>query len=170
MRCANRVVIPEIYRDSSTSQYLCPACSNPARTKLSIATVETTAKALVAENGNEWLGISENPDLLKGKSAFKLVQAHGFEVFKFDQPKLTSYEKKHGRFVELKLGEKKVHNASNVVAQVEARIGKGEVELHSCPLCFNDMASDKLIPTCGRKGCKYKVDEACLKQWVRISY
>ena len=120
--------------------------------------VESSIAELRPDNGVEWLNIKPLEGALSGKSAFKLVTVYGFEFF---QPTEKSTAE-----VALKLEGKKVLNSIDVVAQVERRIGLGEVNLGTCPLCFDDMPRDKLLRTCGRSGCNYTVDNACLSHWV----
>jgi hypothetical protein len=119
----------------------------------------------VEDNGVEWLSLPQNPDLLQGKSAFKIVQAHGFDVFRGIGNRSSASEKEK-EDLKLTLGGKKVHNVRDVLTQVEKRVGSGEVELGTCSLCFDDMPRGKLIPCCGRKWCAHRVDEGCLQTWV----
>lgn len=118
---------------------------------------ETCPKALIKENGFDWLGLVQNPDLMGGKSAFKLMGAHGIAVFDFKTPVAKSA---------LRLDSKKVHNPEEALAQVEHWVGTGEVELGSCALCFDEMVKSRLLPACGRKGCFQQADTDCLREWV----
>lgn len=153
------MVIPTIYRSDlqlTEENFLCPSCTNPKRKSTQIQ--ELSVEKLRPENGVTWLGLQPLPDLLEGKSAFKLVKAHGFEVF--GRSEATKQDK-------LTFNGKKVLNAQDVVAQVERRVEGGVVDFGCCPLCFEDVPREKLLSTCGRKGCKYAVDDSCLTTWVR---
>ena len=154
-------MVPTFYR--STVPFLCPACSNPERVNTTIVTVESTTRALIEDNGLAWLGIPDLTDMFEGKSSYKLAQKHGIAFFSALKPCGVNA-------AALTLGGKKVHNSEDVVAQVENRVGRGEVELGDCPLCFREMTRSKLVPTCGRSGCKYRVDETCLAQWVGLRF
>ena len=127
-----------------------------------VATVinsDTTPSTLNKENGISWLGLTANNDILHGKSAFKLITVHGTSVFDFTLPQ---------KGMELTLNSKKVHNPEEARAQVERWVGSGEVELGSCALCFDEMAKNKLLPACGRKGCTQRADSGCLREWVGL--
>ncbi|TDL20326.1 hypothetical protein BD410DRAFT_725893 [Rickenella mellea] len=155
-RCKNRIVYPEIYRDNGQKPYLCPGCFNPKCSQTTIAISETTTRVLVKENGNAWLELSPSIDLLQSKSAFKMMQAHGLNVF--DPVPL------HGK-LQLVSGGKPVFSSEDVRTQVESRVGKGEIELGCCPLCMDEWPRNKLLPACGRTKCAHRLDEACLAQW-----
>jgi hypothetical protein len=162
-RCANRVIVPGPYRSpQDRRQYICPACDNTQSTITTIIPHETTTRALTDENGVTWLGFSIRHDIFEGKSAFKLMQAHGAVIFG-EQP--TS-----NRPPDLTLDGKKVHDPAQALSQVERRVGLGEVELGSCTLCFEEMSKTKLLPACGRTGCGQKVDRECLREWVGLIF
>ncbi len=163
-RCTNRVVIPSSYRADlrvTDDNFLCPSCTNPQRKSTQVQ--ELSVEQLRPENGITWLGLQSLPDLLEGKSAFKLVKAHGFGVF---GPGDVATKPEDNT---LTFGGKKVLNAQDVIAQVEHRVDGGVVDFGCCPLCFEDVPREKLLSTCGRKGCKYSVDDSCLTNWVRAS-
>ncbi|KLO12331.1 hypothetical protein SCHPADRAFT_829706 [Schizopora paradoxa] len=160
-QCTNRVVMPTIYRSELQvveDNFLCPSCKNPQRK--STQAQELSIEQLRPENGITWLGLQALPDLLEGKSAFKLAKAHGFEVFG-PGPGDVEMRGTHS----LTFNGKKVLNAEDVIAQVERRVEGGVVDFGCCPLCFEDVPREKLLSTCGRKGCKYAVDDSCLKNW-----
>jgi hypothetical protein len=153
------MVYPKAYRDKKEMEtFLCPACSNSSI--LTIVTTETAPRDLMKENGMRWLGFEQNDDLFNNRSAFKLITTHGKSVFK---PRPIE---KH---LHLTLQHKKVHNALEVLDQVEEWVGSGKVELGSCSLCFDDRVRGSLLPACGRKGCKNQADTECLREWVRHS-
>lgn len=161
-RCTNRIIVPPHYRTLPDSEYSCPACDNSSKagSRDTIVVTETTTRAVVAENGVSWLGLPSFEDILTGKSAFKLMQAHGKTVFKSEQIDNAN--------IPLAINSRKVQDSSRLLAQVEKRVGTGEVELGSCTLCFDEMPRGHLIAACGRSGCKQRVDDECLRQWVRI--
>lgn len=158
--CSNRVIVPVAFRTARDRQsYTCPACSNPQRTNNSIVEEESTARTLIAQNGVEWLGYPDKK-IFDGKSAFKLVQAFGYTVFS-DAPSNKSPA--------IVLNNKRARDTSQIISQVEDRVGRGEIVLSTCALCFEEMPRAKLAPACGRTGCSQLVDEDCLREWVRTS-
>lgn len=102
---------------------------------------------------------------MEGKSAFKLMQAHGPQAFGASP---SSSKSSHVETeLALVLDGKKVHNAGEVLEQIEGRVGRGEVELGSCALCYEDGRREGLVLPCGRSGCAQRVDGGCLSEWVR---
>lgn len=165
IRCLNRVIIPLPYRTASdiASSFLCPACTTDT-----VETIEdriVTTKALVAENGLDWLGLKPLQGVLEGKSAFKLMSMHGASAFG-SSPNASGKEK--AAFA-LRYHGKTLHNSQGVLSQVEGRAEDGLVDLGTCSLCYDDVRRDKLIKACGRTGCQQTVDEKCLQEWVRIT-
>ena len=155
--------MPDPYRTlQDRRQYICPACDSSETNVTTIVPQETTTRALNNENGVAWLGFSISDDIFEGKSAYKLMEVHGTAVFG-EQPALNCLPK-------LSLNGKKVHDPGQAVSQVERRVGRGDVELGSCALCFEEMLKTKLVPACGRTGCGQKVDEGCLHEWVRFFF
>ncbi|KAJ7064671.1 hypothetical protein C8F01DRAFT_1127642 [Mycena amicta] len=156
--CTNRVIVPTMLRSAADKQkYTCPACSSADWSGKCIVSEETTVRALNQENGVQWLGFSEadNGRVFEGKSAFKLMQAFGQSAF--GKP-VTAAKK-------LTLGGKKVQDTAAILREVEGRVGRGEVVLATCALCFEEMPKSKLMPACGRSGCAQLVDEGCLREW-----
>ena len=107
-----------------------------------------------------WLGFSTSKDVLEGKSAFKLFQAYGADVF--------GGPPNHKMVLQLTFQGKKVHNSNEVLSQVERRVGSGEVELGACALCFEERPKPQFVAACGRSGCPQKVDNECLREWVSL--
>ncbi|KAF7973109.1 hypothetical protein HWV62_16222 [Athelia sp. TMB] len=120
-----------------------------------------TTKALVAENGLDWLGLKPLQGVLEGKSAFKLMSMHGASAFG-SSPNASGKEK--AAFA-LRYHGKTLHNSQGVLSQVEGRAEDGLVDLGTCSLCYDDVRRDKLIKACGRTGCQQTVDEKCLQEW-----
>ncbi|KAJ7713993.1 hypothetical protein B0H16DRAFT_1809135 [Mycena metata] len=108
---------------------------------------ESTARAVISQNGVEWLGYA-NKEIFDGKSAFKLMQAFGEGVFA---------ETLSTKSLNLVLNHKKIWDVGAVIAQVENRVGRGEVVLATCALCFEDIPKTKLVVACGRTGCSQLV-------------
>ncbi|KAJ7511588.1 hypothetical protein B0H11DRAFT_2168265 [Mycena galericulata] len=145
--CSNRIIVPTAYRTAKDRKsYTCPACNNPQWKGNSVVAVEATARTLIAQNGVEWLGFT-NKTIFDNKSAFKLVQAFGYSVFS-DAP-----------------SNKRKAPPNYVISQVEDRVGRGEVVLSTCALCFEEMPHSKLVSACGRTGCTQLVDKDCLREW-----
>ena len=153
--------MPTPYRTSKDRKaFLCAACDRTADQPsfASIVSVDTTTRELNQENGVNWLGFETSEDIFEGKSAFKLFQAHGAAVF--------GGSSKSSKPLQLTLDGKKVHNSDEVLAQVERRVGSGEVELGACALCFEERPKPQFVAACGRSGCPQKVDNECLREWV----
>ncbi|KAF7359799.1 RING-type domain-containing protein [Mycena venus] len=154
--CLNRIIVPPRFRTAKEQKcYICPACSNAHWANKSIVVDKTTARILIAQNGVGWMGFAHK-DIFEGKSAFKLMQAFGDSVF----AKATS-----NADATLVLNNKRVHDPISIINQIENRVGRGEVVLSTCALCFEDMPSTKLFTACGRTGCSQLVDEGCLREW-----
>ncbi|KAF8207104.1 hypothetical protein K438DRAFT_1713974 [Mycena galopus ATCC 62051] len=154
--CSNRIIVPPIYRTTNDRKgYTCPACNNPQWAGQSVVADETTTRTLVAQNGVEWLGLSNN-NIFDGKSAFKLMQAFGENVFAH-APTTKSPD--------IFLHNKRLRDTSKIISQIKSRVGRGEVVLSACALCFHEVPSTKLVPACGRTGCSQLVDEDCLREW-----
>jgi hypothetical protein len=156
-QCANRIIVPEPYHKKG--KYLCPPCDNVNTKVVTIVNVDTTPNVLNKENGISWLGLKENDGVLLGKSAFKLLAVYGTSVFDYAPPQRRQW---------LTLDYKKVHHPEEVRAQVERWVGREEVELGSCTLCFDGMPKNKLLPACGRKGCTQMADTDCLREWASL--
>ncbi|KAJ7785278.1 hypothetical protein DFH07DRAFT_864425 [Mycena maculata] len=156
--CTNRIIVPRAFRTTSDVSYICPACTNPAWAVKCIVEAETSVRALNGENGVGWLGFpaAHAAEILGGKSAFKLMQACGADVFGHTPAESAP---------PLVLGGKALRGTAETLAAVEARVGRGEVVLASCALCFEDMPRSKLGAACGRTGCSQLVDDACLHEW-----
>ncbi|KAJ7761206.1 hypothetical protein DFH07DRAFT_815739 [Mycena maculata] len=154
--CSNRIIVPVAFRTPKDRKgYTCPGCSNPQWASNSIVAEESMARTLIAQNGAEWLGFT-NKGVLDGKSAFKLIQAFGYSVF----PDAIS-----NKSPTITLNKKKVQETDQIIAQIEDRVGRGEVALTPCALCFEEMPRTKLVPACGRTGCSQLVDDGCLHEW-----
>ncbi|KAF8205290.1 hypothetical protein K438DRAFT_1964368 [Mycena galopus ATCC 62051] len=153
--CTNRVIVPPMYRTAG-EKYTCPGCTNATWAGKSIAAEETTIRMLNTENGVEWLGFSDSKNILEKKSAFKLMQAFGADVFGRTPSNLAP---------RLLLGQKVLRDTARTLHQIETWVGNGKVALASCALCFEEMPTDKLVAPCGRTGCTQRVDDACLHEW-----
>ncbi|KZV91550.1 hypothetical protein EXIGLDRAFT_648141 [Exidia glandulosa HHB12029] len=154
--CTNRIVVPKKFAPSAKDlkHYKCPACATAKR--VTLTNTEVNPRALVEENGTAWLGISDSTAVFKGSSAFKLYKAHGSALFTFvDVPSQTA----------LHYRAKYVLNTPDVIKQLDARVGRGEVARRTCALCFDDFVPDKVRPACGRSGCAQRVCEGCLREW-----
>ncbi|KAF7318723.1 RING-type domain-containing protein [Mycena chlorophos] len=158
--CTNRIVVPQALQPADKKTFVCPGCANEAWKDRCVGVEETTMRALNADNGVTWLGFVSSMGLFEGKSAFKLMAASGESVFGGPPPPPTTTRK-----LVLTLGGKRLSDPEAVLKEVEGRAGRGEVILHNCALCFEEMAKSKLMPACGRTGCAQLVDEGCLREW-----
>lgn len=156
-RCTNRVIVPPPYRSTQDkTHFICPACEFPESSVETIVTYQTTIRELKEENGVDWLGLPSNDDIFHGKSAYKLMQIQGENVFGGAPSSI----------LHMAIRGKKIQNPAHVLSQVEGRVGRGEVQLAPCTLCFEETPKSKLLTACGRSGCTPKVDERCLYEWV----
>ncbi|KAJ7637778.1 hypothetical protein B0H17DRAFT_995100 [Mycena rosella] len=154
--CSNRIIVPPAFRTAKDQKgYTCPACNNS-----DIVADETTTRILIAQNGVHWLGFahvaSSAQSIFDGKSAFKLMQAFGEGVFGKAAANVAP---------NLVLNGKKIRDTGQTIEQIESRVGRGEVVLSTCALCFEEMPHTKLVPACERTGCSQLVDEGCLQEW-----
>jgi len=150
-KCSNRVIIPEEYRTEEDKNFVCFACSSG---KATIIQEDTNTLSLIEENGRDWLGFDPKFDLFHNSSAFKIFSKYGMAAF-------TGVPTER----ELTLHSKKIFNADALRLKIEGRVETGEVEKGSCSLCFDDVSYQKLVPACGRSGCKQQADEECLRRW-----
>ncbi|KAJ7191389.1 hypothetical protein GGX14DRAFT_701594 [Mycena pura] len=157
--CKNRIIVSPMFRRTvDTRKYSCPACVNPNWGRECIVSEETTVRALNKANGVVWLGFNNAVAscIFDGKSAFKLMQAFGEDVF-------GRAPSEHAP--RLLLDGKTVCDTGSTLGEIEARVGRGEVALATCALCFDEMPRSKLLAACGRTGCNQLVDEGCLQEW-----
>ncbi|KAH7100978.1 hypothetical protein BKA62DRAFT_704695 [Auriculariales sp. MPI-PUGE-AT-0066] len=167
-KCTNRIIVPEKFRPEGGQAFVCPACTTG--THPVIEDTETTARALMAENGLEWLGVSDKrPEAtFKGFTAFKLYQAHGKEFF-LDATKLPEQaiagQTPAPVALKLTLREKSIMNAPQLLAHLDERVGRGEVARITCTLCFEDFKPERVGPACGRTGCAQRACKPCLDEW-----
>ncbi|KAJ7852874.1 hypothetical protein B0H13DRAFT_1728719 [Mycena leptocephala] len=154
--CSNRIIVPPVFRTArDRKRYICPACTNPQWAGKCIVATDSTVRTLIVQNGVEWLGFTHK-NIFDGKSAFKLMQTLGDSIFAGTAPNANAT---------LTLNNKRVQDTAMVIAQVESRVGRDEVVLSPCALCFEDIPSTRLIPACGRTGCAQLVDKGCLQEW-----
>lgn len=149
--CDNRVIVPEEYRTAAVQEFTCHACQSGKKT---VVEVETNLRSLMEENGHDWIGFDPKLDLFHNQSAFKIFSKYGTEAFTG-----TPIEKP------LTLCHKKIFNVQAIRYKIEGRVETGEVEKGTCSLCFDDVHYHKLLPACGRSGCKQRADDECLKRW-----
>ncbi|KZP28556.1 hypothetical protein FIBSPDRAFT_1039652 [Athelia psychrophila] len=119
-----------------------PRCQARGSSAQPLIVTPNTSLKIPAFSIVQWLGLDPAADLFTGKSAFKIIQAHDFSVFDArasDEALRT-----------LMLGGKKDRDPER---------------LQSLFLCFEEMPRGKLVPACGRSGCKQRVDEGCLLEW-----
>jgi hypothetical protein len=115
---------------------------------------EANLRTLTEENGREWIGFDQKLDLFHNQSAFKIFSKYGADAFTGEPVDKT-----------LTLHHKKIFNSDVIRLKIEGRVATGEVEKGTCSLCFDDVPYHKLLPACGRSGCKQQADEACLQRW-----
>ncbi|KAL2074826.1 hypothetical protein VTL71DRAFT_8605 [Oculimacula yallundae] len=162
-KCSNRVIYPIEYRPVGLTIFECYACASGLKT---IVDVETTVKRLCKENTTSWLLRNDNKLLepFNKRSVFNLVSKAGVEDFcnKVELfPKLGSDG--------LNLEGKHIHNAEEMIGDLQKWINRRKTESGTCSLCFSDSRKADLQWACGRTGCSQKVCKGCLNGWYGLN-
>ncbi|ORY61575.1 uncharacterized protein BCR38DRAFT_495176 [Pseudomassariella vexata] len=166
VKCLNRMIWPEEYRpsDLDLSKFRCTACADGRST---IVDVETTPKALAAENGYKWL-IRNSGNKIKMPldeiSLFKTITAAGVQGF-VDEVEILPVSATQT----LHIHGKRVHNTSEVIKSLEGWIKKRRVEAGICSLCFSNFKKRDLRTACGRSGCLQNICAGCRESWYGIN-
>ena len=164
-KCLNRIIWPEEHRPPSFSSadFLCPACTSGHKT---IIDIETTAKAISAENTTAWLvRDTEKPgkDPFTNRSLYHTVSAIGPDQFASRIhlfPELTT---------QLTLNGKPIHNTPALISTLQDLIARRKTGAVQCSLCFSSFTSTSLHPSCGRHGCHQRICRACLSGWYGLN-
>ncbi|CAK7220309.1 hypothetical protein SCUCBS95973_004115 [Sporothrix curviconia] len=177
VRCLSRIIWPEEYRPTGScggdggvdpNTYTCPACASG-----SIETVvaePTTARALAAENGTAWLLRNTGGKIAKplsGHSVFNLASTAGIEGFADAVEVLPGSTPPA-----LRLTDKKVHNADDVVAELRRWIASRRAGTETCSLCFSTVSASRgggLRRACFRRGCHQRICLACARAWYGLN-
>lgn len=163
-RCLSRIIWPEEYRPASSStSYLCPACTSGHQT---IVDIETTANTISAENKTAWLFYdTEKPgeDPLTNRSIYHTVSTMGPDqllcrIHLF--PPITT---------QLTLSGKTIHNPTTLTSTLEDRIARRKTESTQCSLCFSTFRPNNTIPACGRHGCLQRICRTSLSGWYGLN-
>ena len=164
--CLNRVIWPkefwtsEMRMDGSTS-YHCISCTTGRK---SIVEVETSAHALIKENGDSWLLENKNAAIqepFSKRSLFHVASTVGTDKF----PNDVSILPEVAATQELRVKGKLVRNFTEVRSELGSWIDRRRAETVPCSLCFSDFHRSKLRAACGRHGCDQHICEGCLKSW-----
>ncbi|CAK1363682.1 unnamed protein product [Cercospora beticola] len=165
-KCLSSMIWPEEYRSGSLQEFLCVGCKAGRET---IVDVETTAKALRAENGNAWLIEAKQhmfiDEIFSGQSLYKVASAaapldnlcSNVEILP-DIPDLKLY-----------LDGRLVQNTPALVEQLRSWVNRRRTEAGTCSLCFSDKRKNDLLPACGRSGCQQRVCGECLNGWYGLN-
>ena len=163
-QCLSRVIFPEEYRAAIDEPFKCAACSNG---RTSIVSVETTAKALSAENGTAWLLENKDQKLkepLGGRSLFHQISQAGVEDFCSRVTVFPNFSSQT-----LTLAGKPLHNTADVIKQLQTWVASRRTESGTCSLCFSLKRKVDLHPACGRRGCKQRICGDCLSGWYGLN-
>ena len=163
-QCLSRVIFPEEYRTDIGTSFKCVACSN---SRPSIVSVETTAKALSAENGTAWLLENKDnklKDPLGGRTLFHQISQAGIEEF---CSKVIVFPNSFRQT--LILAGKPLHNSADVIKQLQTWVSGRRTESGTCSLCFSAKRKVDLHPTCGRRGCEQRICRDCLSAWYGLN-
>ncbi|KAK4179157.1 hypothetical protein QBC36DRAFT_323286 [Triangularia setosa] len=169
--CANRVIWPVEQRPDGfdESSFICAPCVGAAKNR--IDEEELSIRALVNENGREWL-LKNDDDMIPanvvfgGRSVFFIVSnlAHGREHFAEKIQVLPVTDN-----LSLKVRGKKVHNINEVIREVKEWVDSRRVQAGTCSLCFSDHRKKDLRLACGRKGCQELICCECSDSWYGIN-
>ena len=164
-KCLNRILWPKEYRTQAMRDnayaFKCVSCSNGRQ---SIVDVETSAQALIKENGDAWLlenqgGVLQEP--FSKRSLFHVASTVTPGVFLENVNILP----KRRQDQQLVIKGKLVRNGTEIRDQLRSWIDKRRAEKVPCSLCFSDFHRSNLRAACGRHGCDQAICEACLKSW-----
>ncbi|KAK4201138.1 hypothetical protein QBC40DRAFT_278605 [Triangularia verruculosa] len=169
--CANRVIWPVEHRPEGFEEaaFICAPCVGG--TKSRIEEEELSIRALVNENGREWL-LKNDEDMIPsnvvfgGRSVFFIVSnlTHGREHFAEKVQVLPASDS-----LSLKVRGKKVHNVDDAVKAVKEWVGSRRVQSGTCSLCFSDHRKKDLRLACGRRGCGELICSECADSWYGIN-
>ncbi|KAL2837149.1 hypothetical protein BJX68DRAFT_273198 [Aspergillus pseudodeflectus] len=160
-KCANRMIWPDAYRPESfnAAEFVCPPCESGRETTTD---VETSARALAAENTLAWLvRDSEKPRVspFTNRSVYHTVSTMGTEGF---QRRITLFPK-----IEKPLTQrgKPIRNTEGMVLTLKDLVAKRRSAKADCSLCFSSFWPSALNPACGRKGCLQRICTSCSNGW-----
>ncbi|KIW03679.1 uncharacterized protein PV09_05000 [Verruconis gallopava] len=168
--CMNRMVWPMEFRtremrDGKPKSFQCVACSHGQKT---IVDQETSAQALINENGSQWLLRNENNTLqapFNKRSLFWVISTVGPQNFLDNIRVLPGL--KQGTALTIK--GKQIQNVADIRSQLQSWIDRRQAESVACSLCFSDFHRSKLRRACGRRGCNQEICEDCLKSWYGVN-
>ena len=164
-KCLNRMVYPEEYRpkDFDASVWQCPHCVGGMST---VVDADTTAQALMEENGSDWLLTNRDRalwDPLRVRTVFYTATHCDLENL------AQKVEILPNSSVELKLRGKLVQNMDEVKDSLRKWVLSRRTEATQCSLCFATVAKSAIHPACGRKGCHQLVCIDCRKGWYGLN-
>lgn len=136
-------------------EFRCPCCEAGQGY---LQTHEIELRDFISENGSEITGLRFDDDMFDGRSLFKNKEKVTRSVGEDEPSKLLFWR------------GKMVHNIDDIRKRVQTLMVKGETELMTCCLCFEDVYPHQLHTVCGRKGCASKVCLDCLRSWYGQSH
>jgi hypothetical protein len=159
-RCLNKVIWPHEYRAMVAQPFECVACQHGCK---SIAQIETNAQQICKENGQSWLLRNQN-DVLKSpfkRSIFHTISTVGSEAFRANIQALPTADPG----LVLTLQGKRLHNQTDLLAELKSWVQRRTAERSLCSLCFDSFPKSRLLPACRRRGCHQQICETCLDGW-----
>ncbi|KAJ0420255.1 hypothetical protein BJY00DRAFT_141496 [Aspergillus carlsbadensis] len=160
-RCANRMIWPEPYRPESfnAAEFVCPPCESGRETTTD---VETSARALAAENTLAWLVQDSDHRTVSpftNRSVYYTISTMGPQEF---QRRITLFPE-----IEKPLTQrgKPIRNTEAMVSTLKDLVAKRRSAKADCSLCFSSFWPSALNPACGRKGCLQRICTSCSSGW-----
>ncbi|KAK3377028.1 hypothetical protein B0T24DRAFT_574141 [Lasiosphaeria ovina] len=169
--CRSRVIWPAAYRPPGfdEQQFQCVGCASSCAT--TTVDIETTARALLAENGaGGWLLRNDGGEIPiprpfeHNKTLFQLLQsarggAQGFADSVAPLPPLDPG-------LALTLDHRPLLNAQALVNTLRTRVDARTVQhAETCSLCFRTSKSSLRLACGGRAGCRSRICAACMSAW-----
>jgi hypothetical protein len=160
-KCANRMIWPEAYRPKSfdAAEFVCPPCESGRETTTD---VETSARALAAENTLVWLAQDSEQKTVTpftNRSVYRIISTMGPEEFQRRITLFPTTEKPLTR------RGKAIQNTEAMVSTLKDLVAKRRSAKADCSLCFSSFWPSALNPACGRKGCLQRICTGCSTGW-----
>ncbi|EME44212.1 hypothetical protein DOTSEDRAFT_71894 [Dothistroma septosporum NZE10] len=165
-KCLSKVIWPYEYRYGiDEAAFACVGCSQHRQT---VTDIESTAKQLCAENGQDWLLTNLDNKLkepFNGRSLFHTASnAVPLEDLCAKVQILPPQEPLH-----LTLSGKRVQNTAEVINSLRHWVYQRRTESGICSLCFSTSRKSTLRAACGRSGCLQQVCNSCLQGWYGLN-
>jgi hypothetical protein len=165
-QCLSRIIWPVEYRPKEVelAEYRCTGCTTGRAT---IVALDTSAKELASENGQDWLVRDESKvirELFNGRSIFNTIKSVDLQAL---ASKVTILPRHDGLC--LTVHGKLVRNAGDILASLGDWVLRRQSEMGTCSLCFSESRKTDLRSACGRKGCLSVVCNTCRHGWYGLN-